>query len=169
MTNVERWAYIRAERAKTPPKGYRVLARELGIDPPGVIRIAKQEHPPTRDTTPIRLEQDKEYGKLTFLEPAPTPPGKKGRHGRFRCRCGTECVLLIYAVKWGNNTSCGCQAAWASSHRPYDHTCVVCHKAFQGGPNARVCGAECKRARWRLLGKIARLRKKNAEGSAAGG
>lgn len=146
MTSVERWVYIRTELAKG--RTFVDLSIELGIDHTRVVQISQQEHPPSRDTTPIRLELDKEYGGVTFLGDAPAPPDKKGRHGRFRCRCGTECVLPVAAVVRGNNTSCGCQANWESCRdRTYDRVCVVCHKAFQGGPNARTCGTDCQRLR----------------------
>jgi hypothetical protein len=169
MTNAERWVYIQAERAQG--RSYADLGRELGIDKSRVIQLARLPHAPARDTTPLAVEPGSEYGHLTCLETAPAPPGKKGRHARFRCRCGNECVLPVYAVVRGNNTSCGCQSDWESCRdRTYDRACAVCQKPFKGGPNARICGTvECRRARWRSSYKIKAARRKKAEDGATGG
>ena len=53
-------------------------------------------------------ETGNQYGRLTVIERAPTPEGRRGVFWQSRCSCGNVIVVCGDSLRSGNTKSCGC-------------------------------------------------------------
>lgn len=60
----------------------------------------------------IIVTKGQKFGELTFIneaEPRILKSNKKSRIGLFKCKCGSEKLILIYNVFYNKTSSCGCK------------------------------------------------------------
>jgi hypothetical protein len=60
---------------------------------------------------PLKVEPNKKFGKLTYLEEGKitiSKDYKKIKYGVFECECGNTKEIMIHNVVAGHQISCGC-------------------------------------------------------------
>ena len=84
------------------------IARSLLINGYAVSCGCKRASGKKRGAGRTTIKPGDVFSRLTVIERAPTPEGKKGVFWRCRCECGNEVVVWGGSLPRGHTRSCGC-------------------------------------------------------------